>query len=93
MVSLVVASPLTDSIHAETSDHSRTLHSSLHAELSQDQFEATQYRATAGSTLLSVTHCWSPTGAESKGGDIWIQRPVGKQRNARLVFSGVVCSQ
>lgn len=32
--------------------------------------------ATAGSARLSVTHCWSQTRAESKGGDIWIQRPL-----------------
>lgn len=33
-------------------------------------------RVTAGSTCLSVTHCWSPTRAESRGGDIWIHRPL-----------------
>lgn len=86
MASLVVAGPLTDSVHAETPDHSRTLHSLVHAELSQGQFEASQQRATTGSTPLSVTHCWSLTGVESTGDDIWIQRPVGKQRNAGLVY-------
>lgn len=76
MVSLVATSPLTEAIHGETSDPSTAVHSLLHAELSQGQFEVTQLRATAGSTCLSVTHCWSPAEAESKEGDIWNHGPV-----------------
>lgn len=53
MVSLVVARPPTDSIHAETSDHSRTLLSLLHAELSQGQFEChRRLRSPVRHTLL-----------------------------------------
>lgn len=86
MASLVVAGPLTDSVHAETRDRSRTLHSWVHAELSRGQFEA-----TAGSARLSVTVGRSPTRARSEGGDIWIQRPAGRGGNAGLVHFGVIC--
>jgi len=78
-VSLAVAGPLTDSIHAETSDRRSTRHSALHAELSRGRLDA-----AAGSTRLSVTRCRSPTRAPSRGGDIWIRRPVGKQRNMSI---------
>lgn len=67
-----------DSIHAETSNNGGTLHSPLHKELSQGQFEDSQEKAATGFARLSVTHCWSQTTAEPTGGGIWIQRPVGK---------------
>lgn len=60
---LKAGSPPTESIHAETSNHSSALHSLFHAEISQTLFEPTQQRGTTGSTRLSVTQHWSPTSA------------------------------